>query len=81
VTKVRDSRWNLQEEEELAGEEATVEEEAKEQVEAEITGRVTRSFLATMPTRLVAKLWATGRKRRGSESEREGSNGNLWAGH
>jgi hypothetical protein len=36
-----------------------------------------RRLLPSWPTRLVAKLWIIGRKRRGSERANE----NLWAGH
>ena len=67
MTKLRDSRWESQEEEEQAEENATMEEkeeEAKEKEQAVVTGRVTRRLLPTMSSRLVTKLWARGRKRR-----------------
>jgi hypothetical protein len=64
VTKLRDSRWESQEEEEQAEEKATMEEkegEANEQEQAEVTGRVTRRLLPTMSSLLVIKLLDTGR--------------------
>jgi hypothetical protein len=59
VTKLRDSRWEFQEEEEQAEEKATMEEkeeEANEKEQAEVTGRVTRRLLTSISSRLVTKL-------------------------
>jgi hypothetical protein len=63
VAKLRVSRWKSEEEEEVAEEKATDEEEAKDKEQAEATGRVPRRLLLNMPTRLVVKLWVTGRIR------------------
>jgi hypothetical protein len=60
--KLRNSRWESQEEEEQAEEKATMEEkeeEANEQEKAEVTGRVTRGLLPTMSSRLMTKLLDT----------------------
>jgi hypothetical protein len=64
VTRLRDSRWKSQEEEEQAEQKATVEEEFKEKEQGKITGRFTRRLLpTTMSSRLVAQLWVGGRER------------------
>jgi hypothetical protein len=60
-----------------SGGEATMEEKTKEKKQAEVTERATRRLLPTLPTRLLAKLWVTGRKRRDSDRAR----GKHLAGH
>jgi hypothetical protein len=74
VSKLRESRWEADEEEEQAEEKATVEEKEEEaKGQARIIGRVTGRMIPTMSSRLVKKLWVSRRRRRserasGSES-------------
>jgi hypothetical protein len=77
VTKLRDSRWKSQEEEEQAEQKATVEEEAKEKEkeQGKITGRVTRRLLSIMSSRLETELVVSGREARGSQRERATATG------
>jgi hypothetical protein len=65
VTKLRESRWDFQEEEELA----QAEEEAKEQEQAEVTGRVTRRLLPTMPNQLVSSSGLVVERERNSKGK------------
>jgi hypothetical protein len=70
VRKLRDSRLELQEEEEQAEEEATAEEKEEQAKEKEQAERFTIKLFPTLSSRLVTKLWVNGREKRASQRQK-----------